>query len=72
LRGQGEGKVVPLWEGPALKFTPAARSSPREIEDHMSAAAAKLGSTKTPTTSLRCQGCEGTRSRADHGTVQHA
>src|SRR5229473_2149160 len=28
LRGQGEGKVVPLWEGPALKFTPASKKQP--------------------------------------------
>src|SRR5258707_2278950 len=28
LRGQGEGKVVPLWEGPALKFTPARKKQP--------------------------------------------
>jgi L,D-transpeptidase YcbB len=28
LRGQGEGKVVPLWEGPALKFTPAGKKQP--------------------------------------------
>jgi murein L,D-transpeptidase YcbB/YkuD len=28
LRGQGKGKVVPLWEGPALKFTPARKKQP--------------------------------------------
>jgi L,D-transpeptidase YcbB len=28
LRGQGEGKVVPLWDGPALKFTPARKKQP--------------------------------------------
>jgi L,D-transpeptidase YcbB len=28
LRGQGEGKVVALWEGPALKFTPAGKKQP--------------------------------------------
>jgi murein L,D-transpeptidase YcbB/YkuD len=28
LRGQGEGKVVPLWEGPALRFTPAGKKQP--------------------------------------------
>jgi murein L,D-transpeptidase YcbB/YkuD len=28
LRGQGEGKVVPLWEGPALKFTPTGKKQP--------------------------------------------
>jgi L,D-transpeptidase YcbB len=28
LRGQGEGKAVPLWEGPALKFTPARKKQP--------------------------------------------
>jgi murein L,D-transpeptidase YcbB/YkuD len=28
LRGQGEGKVAALWEGPALKFTPARKKQP--------------------------------------------
>ena len=28
LRGQGEGKVVPLWEGPALRFTPVGKKQP--------------------------------------------
>jgi L,D-transpeptidase YcbB len=28
LRGQGEGKAVALWEGPALKFTPARKKQP--------------------------------------------
>jgi L,D-transpeptidase YcbB len=28
LRGQGDGKVVALWEGPALKFTPASKKQP--------------------------------------------
>ena len=28
LRGQGEGKVVALWEGPALKFTPGRKGQP--------------------------------------------
>jgi L,D-transpeptidase YcbB len=28
LRGQGEGKVAALWEGPALKFTPTRKKQP--------------------------------------------
>ncbi len=48
LRGQGEGKVVPLWEGPALKFTPASKKQPAaEIEDaRVPLLRAKLGITE--------------------------
>src|SRR6266478_5033449 len=48
LRGQGEGKVVPLWEGPALKFTPASKKQPAvEIEDaRVPLLRAKLGVTE--------------------------
>src|SRR5712672_3763035 len=48
LRGQGEGKVVPLWEGPALKFTPASKKQPAvEIEDaRVPLLRAKLGATE--------------------------
>src|SRR5712672_4072086 len=48
LRGQGEGKVVPLWEGPALKFTPASKKQAAvEIEDaRVPLLRAKLGITE--------------------------
>jgi len=48
LRGQGDGKVVPLWEGPALKFTPATKKQPAvEIEDaRVPLLRAKLGITE--------------------------
>src|SRR5712672_2967794 len=48
LRGQGEGKVVPLWEGPALKFTPATKKQAAvEIEDErVPQLRAKLGITE--------------------------
>src|SRR5712672_715221 len=48
LRGQGEGKVVPLWEGPALKFTPATKKQAAvEIEDaRVPLLRAKLGITE--------------------------
>src|ERR1700716_2940896 len=50
LRGQGEGKVVPIWEGPALKFTPARKKQPAAemMEDaRVPLLRAKLGITET-------------------------
>ena len=50
LRGQGEGKVVPLWEGPALKFTPTGKKQPAAelMEDaRVPLLRAKLGITET-------------------------
>jgi len=50
LRGLGEGKVVPLWEGPALKFTPARKKQPAAelMEDaRVPLLRAKLGITET-------------------------
>ncbi len=50
LRGQGEGKVVPLWEGPALKFTPARKKQPAAelMEDaRVPLLRAKLGITES-------------------------
>src|SRR5712664_269301 len=48
LRGQGEGKVVPIWEGPALKFTPARKQQPAvAMEDaRVPLLRAKLGITE--------------------------
>src|SRR6266481_555394 len=48
LRGQGEGRVVPRWEGPALKFTPASKKQAAvEIEDaSVPLLRAKLGITE--------------------------
>src|SRR5712672_3426206 len=48
LRGQGEGKVVPLWEGPALKFTPASQKQPAAelMEARVPLLRAKLGITE--------------------------
>src|SRR6266481_4223318 len=48
LRGQGEGRVVPRWEGPALKFTPASKKQAAvEIEDaRVPLLRAKLGITE--------------------------
>jgi murein L,D-transpeptidase YcbB/YkuD len=48
LRGQGEGKVVPIWEGPALKFTPARKQLPAvAMEDaRVPLLRAKLGITE--------------------------